>query len=85
MWLKTCSATADQYLTLLREQVVPTFQEKDMLSAAIFMKDGARHQIASSIKGFLLDTFGEDRVISRGYNTMITRLEFCSFFGCVVI
>ena len=63
---KTCTVTAERYLLLLREKVVPELQERGVLSTVIFMQDGAPPHAASTVKTFLLKTFGEDRVISRG-------------------
>lgn len=63
---KTCTVTAERYLTLLRNQVVPALQERHALPSVTFMQDGAPAHFAREVKAFLLDTFTEDRVISRG-------------------
>lgn len=63
---KTCTVTAKRYLTLLRDHVVPALQERHVLPVVTFMQDGAPPHFARDAKRFLLATFTEDRVISRG-------------------
>lgn len=63
---KTCTVNAERYLTLLRDHVVPALQERHALPVVTFMQDGAPPHIARDVKMFLLATFTEDRVISRG-------------------
>lgn len=63
---KTCTVTAERYLTLLRDEVVPALNQRGVLSVITFMQDGAPPHFANPVKQFLLDTFGVDRVIARG-------------------
>lgn len=56
---------AQRYLTLLREKVVPCLREKNALSTITFMQDGATSHTANPVKAFLIETFGEDKIISR--------------------
>ena len=67
---KTCVVTAERYLTLLRDHVVPALQERHALPVVIFMQDGAPPHIAQDSKRFLLESFTEDRVISCGYKIL---------------
>lgn len=62
---KTVTVNAQRYLTLLREKVVPCLREKDALSTVTFMQDGATSHTAIRVKEFLIQTFGEERIISR--------------------
>lgn len=59
------TVNAQRYLTLLLEKVVPCLREKDALSTVTFRQDGATSHTAISIKEFLIQTFGEERIISR--------------------
>lgn len=63
---KTCSVTAERYLTLLNDHVVPALQQRRALSSVTFMQDGAPPHVSRSVKTFLLSKFTEDRLISRG-------------------
>jgi hypothetical protein len=63
---KTATVNAQRYLTLLREKVVPCLRERDALSTITFMQDGATSHTATPVKAFLIQTFGEDKIISRG-------------------
>ncbi|GBM02257.1 hypothetical protein AVEN_108806-1 [Araneus ventricosus] len=63
---KTGAVTAERYVTLLRDHVVPALQERHALPVVTFMQDGAPPHFAREVRAFLLETFTEDRVISRG-------------------
>ncbi|KFM56968.1 hypothetical protein X975_03239, partial [Stegodyphus mimosarum] len=64
--VKTCTVTAARSLTLLLDHVVPTLQERHASPVVTFTQDGAPPHIARDVKKFLLESFTEDRVISRG-------------------
>ena len=59
------TVNAQRYLKLLHEKVVPCFLDKDALAIAMFMQDGATSQSANPVKEFLIQTFGEERIISK--------------------
>ena len=63
---KTCIVTAERYLTLLRDYVVPALQERHTLHVDTFMQDGAPPHTARDVKTFLLESSNEDVVINRG-------------------
>ncbi|GFY19962.1 uncharacterized protein TNCV_2146551 [Trichonephila clavipes] len=54
-----------RYLTLLRETVVPCLIKRGQIVNVTFMQDGATSHTANPIKAFLIQTFGEDRIVSR--------------------
>ncbi|GFX86893.1 DUF4817 domain-containing protein [Trichonephila clavipes] len=56
---------AHRYLTLLRETVVPCLIQRGQISNVTFMQDGATSHTANPVKTFLIQTFGEDRIVSR--------------------
>ncbi|GFS92218.1 uncharacterized protein TNCV_1113381 [Trichonephila clavipes] len=56
---------AQRYLTLLRETVVPCLIQRGQISNVTFMQDGATSQTANPVQAFLIQTFGEDRIVSR--------------------
>ncbi|GFT57179.1 uncharacterized protein TNCV_1691931 [Trichonephila clavipes] len=59
------TVNAQRYLTLLRETVVPCLIQRGQISNGTFMQDGATSHTANPIKAFLIQTFGEDRIVSR--------------------
>ncbi|GBM71228.1 hypothetical protein AVEN_120612-1, partial [Araneus ventricosus] len=63
---KTYTVIAERYVTILRDHVVPALQERHALPVVTFMQDDAPLHFAREVKTFLLETFTEDRVISRG-------------------
>ncbi|GFW76862.1 DUF4817 domain-containing protein [Trichonephila clavipes] len=63
-WI-TGTINAQRYLTLLRETVVPCLIKRGQISNVPFMQDGATSHTANPIKTFLIQTFGEDRIVSR--------------------
>ncbi|GFT84981.1 DUF4817 domain-containing protein [Trichonephila clavipes] len=63
-WI-TETVNAQRYLTLLRETVVPCLIQRGQISNVTFMQDGATSHTANSVKAFLIQTFGEDRIVSR--------------------
>ncbi|GFY18908.1 uncharacterized protein TNCV_3875961 [Trichonephila clavipes] len=54
-----------RYLTLLRETVVPCLIQRGQISNVTFIQDGATSHTGNPVKAFLIQTFGEDRIISR--------------------
>ncbi|GFX48412.1 uncharacterized protein TNCV_4614081 [Trichonephila clavipes] len=63
-WI-TETVNAQRYLMLLRETVVPCVIQRGQISNVTFMQDGATSHTANPVKAFLIQTFGEDRIISR--------------------
>ncbi|GFT80882.1 DUF4817 domain-containing protein [Trichonephila clavipes] len=63
-WI-TETVNAQRYLTLLRETVVPCLIQRGQISNVTFMQDGATSHTANPVKAFLIQTFGEDRIVSR--------------------
>ncbi|GFX20449.1 uncharacterized protein TNCV_3488061 [Trichonephila clavipes] len=63
-WI-TKTVNAQRYLTLLRETVVPCLIQRGQISNVTFMQDGAASHTANPVKAFLIQTFGEDRIVSR--------------------
>ncbi|GFX91229.1 DUF4817 domain-containing protein [Trichonephila clavipes] len=63
-WI-TETVNAYRYLTLLRETVVPCLIQRGQTSNVTFMQDGATSHTANPVKTFLIQTFGEDRIVSR--------------------
>ena len=58
---------AERYLGLLLGKVVPCLLENDEILTVIFMQDIATSHIATPVKEFLIQTFGKNRLISRGW------------------
>ncbi|GFV83983.1 DUF4817 domain-containing protein [Trichonephila clavipes] len=63
-WM-TETVNAQRYLMLLRETVVPCVIQRGQISNVTFMQDGATSHTANPVKAFLIQTFGEDRIVSR--------------------
>ncbi|GFW07979.1 uncharacterized protein TNCV_3921111 [Trichonephila clavipes] len=63
-WI-TETVNVQRYLTLLRETVVPCLIQRGQISNVTFMQDGATSHTANLVKAFLIQTFGEDRIVSR--------------------
>ncbi|GFV18926.1 uncharacterized protein TNCV_4758111 [Trichonephila clavipes] len=59
------AVNAQRYLTLLRETVVPCLIQRGQIANVTFMQDGATCHTANPVKAFLIQTFGEDRIVSR--------------------
>ncbi|GFX13714.1 hypothetical protein TNCV_1922271 [Trichonephila clavipes] len=59
------TVNAQRYLTLLRETVVPCLIQRDQISNVTFMQDGATSHTANPVKAFLIQTFGEDRIVKQ--------------------
>ncbi|GFX96966.1 uncharacterized protein TNCV_1996981 [Trichonephila clavipes] len=59
------TVNAQRYLTLLRETVVPCLIQRGQISNVTFMQDGATSHTANPVKAFLIQMFGEDRIVSR--------------------
>ncbi|GFS81594.1 DUF4817 domain-containing protein [Trichonephila clavipes] len=58
-----------RYLTLLRETVVPCLIQRCQISNVTFMQDGATSPTANPVNAFLIQTFGEDRIVSGAAGT----------------
>ncbi|GFT23742.1 DUF4817 domain-containing protein [Trichonephila clavipes] len=65
-WI-TEAVNAQRYLTLLRETAVPCLIQRGQIANVTFMQDGATSHTANPVKAFLIQTFGEDRIVSRRY------------------
>ncbi|GFS90709.1 DUF4817 domain-containing protein [Trichonephila clavipes] len=63
-WI-TETVNAQRYLTLQRSTVVPCLIQQVQISNVTFMQDGATSHSANPVKAILIQTFGEDRIISR--------------------
>ncbi|GFU68758.1 DUF4817 domain-containing protein [Trichonephila clavipes] len=63
-WI-TETINAQRYLTLLRKTVVSCLIQRGQISNVTFMQDGATSHTANPVKAFLIQTFGEDRIVSR--------------------
>ncbi|GFV12703.1 uncharacterized protein TNCV_1366731 [Trichonephila clavipes] len=63
-WI-TETVNAQRYLMLLRETVVPCLIQRGQISNVTFMRDGATSHTANPVKAFLIQTFREDRIVSR--------------------
>ncbi|GFX00427.1 DUF4817 domain-containing protein [Trichonephila clavipes] len=63
-WI-TEMVNAQSYLTLLRETVVPCLIQRGQISNVTFMQDGATSHTANPVKAFLIQTFGENIIVSR--------------------
>ncbi|GFU06803.1 uncharacterized protein TNCV_4353591 [Trichonephila clavipes] len=63
-WI-TETVNAQRYRMLLRETVVPCVIQRGQISNVTFMQDGATRHTANPVKAFLIQTFGEDRIVSR--------------------
>ncbi|GBN12368.1 hypothetical protein AVEN_101403-1 [Araneus ventricosus] len=63
---KACTVTAERFVTLLLDHVVPSLQESHELPVVTFMQNGAPPHFAREVRTFLLETSIEDRMISRG-------------------
>ncbi|GFW39735.1 uncharacterized protein TNCV_3189061 [Trichonephila clavipes] len=50
---------------LLRDTVVSCVIQRGQISNFTFMQDGATSHTANPVKAFLIQTFGEDRIVSR--------------------
>ncbi|GFX24312.1 DUF4817 domain-containing protein [Trichonephila clavipes] len=61
----TETVNAQRYLTLLMETVVPCLIQRGQISNVTFMQEGATSHTANPVKAFLIQTFREDRIISR--------------------
>ena len=63
--LKTVTVNTQGYLKLLHEKVFPCLREKNSIDIVTFMQNGATSHTANQVKEFLIQTFGEDRIISK--------------------
>ncbi|GFS69547.1 uncharacterized protein TNCV_3894071 [Trichonephila clavipes] len=59
------TVNAQRYLTLLRETAVPCLIQRGQISNVTFMQDRATSHTATPVKAFLIQMFGEDRIVSR--------------------
>ncbi|GFV29178.1 DUF4817 domain-containing protein [Trichonephila clavipes] len=63
-WI-TETVNAQRYLTLLWKTVVPCLIQRGQISNVTFMQDGATSHTANPVKALLIQTFEEDRIVSR--------------------
>ncbi|GFS55603.1 uncharacterized protein TNCV_131371 [Trichonephila clavipes] len=63
-WI-TETVNAQRHLTLLREIVVLCLIQRGQISNVTFMQDGATSHTANPVKAFLIQTFGEDKIVSK--------------------
>ncbi|GFX67167.1 uncharacterized protein TNCV_2185141 [Trichonephila clavipes] len=63
-WI-TETVNAQRYLTLLQETAEPCLIQRGQISNVTFMQDGATSHTTNPVKAFLIQTFGEDRIVSR--------------------
>ncbi|GFX24550.1 DUF4817 domain-containing protein [Trichonephila clavipes] len=63
-WI-TETVNAQRYLTILRETVVPCLIQRGQISNVKFMQDGTISHTANPVNSFLIQTFGEDIIVSR--------------------
>ncbi|GFS99317.1 uncharacterized protein TNCV_1601271 [Trichonephila clavipes] len=63
-WI-TETVNAQRYLTLLRETIVPCLIQRGQISNVTLIQDGATSHTANPVKAFLIQTFGEDKIVSR--------------------
>ncbi|GFU46383.1 uncharacterized protein TNCV_2354841 [Trichonephila clavipes] len=59
------TVNAQRYLMLLRETVVPCVIQRGQILNVTFMQHGATSHTVNPVKAFLIQTFGEDRIVSR--------------------
>lgn len=59
------TVNSNNYLTMLKDHVIPQLKQRRVLSRTIFMQDGAPPHFATTVRQFLKEQFG-DRLISRG-------------------
>ncbi|GFV09061.1 uncharacterized protein TNCV_1707881 [Trichonephila clavipes] len=57
-----CSALSN---ASVKETIVPCLIQRGQISNVTFMQDGATSHTANPVKAFLIQTFGEDRIVSR--------------------
>ncbi|GFU28793.1 DUF4817 domain-containing protein [Trichonephila clavipes] len=62
---KKVKVNVQRYLMLLLEKVAPSLREKAAFSTIIFMQDGATSHSADLVKKFLIQTFGEEIIVSK--------------------
>ncbi|GBM36494.1 hypothetical protein AVEN_249684-1 [Araneus ventricosus] len=67
--LVSCTVNGTRYESLLRNQLIPTLQQRGYMDSTIFMQDGAPTHIATPVKQLLNLNFGNDRIISRHFPT----------------
>ena len=86
---KTCTVTAEQCLTILRDYVVPALQKRHALPVVTFMQDDSPPHIAFEVRTFLYESFTENQVINRGYKIQsfsrsqgLSSTDFC-LWGCL--
>lgn len=61
------SVTGQRYLSMLNNHLLPSLRRNRKLRSCVFMHDGAPAHIFRDVKDFLLQHFGNDRVISRHF------------------
>ena len=64
-----CTATSASYENIVMQRVIPALQERNCVEATVFMQDGASPRISRQVKCLLLETFTDERIISRSLPT----------------
>ncbi|GBM18817.1 hypothetical protein AVEN_203096-1 [Araneus ventricosus] len=64
-----CTVNGTSYESLLRNHLIPALQQRVCLDSTIFMQDCAPPHIATPVKQLLNLHFGNDRIISRHFQT----------------
>lgn len=86
---RAVSVNGDRYLEMLDTFVSFQLNERGVLGTVIFQQDGAPPHIRRDVKEFLLDHFGQERIISRGFDqewpARSPDLNPCDYFlwGCL--
>ena len=61
------SVNGERYLAMLDDHLLPELRRNRKVRSTIFMQDGAAPHISGGVKEFLLQHFGNDRIISRHF------------------
>ena len=64
----TVTVNAERYLYMLKRYYLPNIRRHRKQNKAIFQQDGAPPHYANIVKYWLRDTFGEQRIIARGFD-----------------
>ncbi|GBO15924.1 hypothetical protein AVEN_120483-1 [Araneus ventricosus] len=65
----TCTFIATRYESLLLSYPIPALQQRGCVDSTVFMQDGGPPHIATPVKQLLNLHFGNDRIISRHFQT----------------
>ncbi|GFX88038.1 uncharacterized protein TNCV_158561 [Trichonephila clavipes] len=64
-WVENGDSKCPTLYNALCKKVVPCLREKAGISTVTFIQDGATSHTANPVKKFLIQTFGEEKVISK--------------------